>query len=144
LWLLVSGSDHVWGWPNRRGLALDRGILLNAFLETSVPGIYAAGDIAGWPDPHSDETIRVEHWVVAQRQGQTALNMLGGARDSIYCRSSGASTTMCRSNGGHAEQWDEIVINGNITAKDCLLKYKRNGRLSRSRFDIPRSRKPAV
>jgi hypothetical protein len=46
--------------------------------------------------------------------------------------------------GGHAEQWDEIVINGNITAKDCLLKYKRNGRLSRSRFDIPRSRKPAV
>jgi apoptosis-inducing factor 3 len=113
------------------GLAIDRGILVNAFLETSATGVYAAGDIVRWPDAHSGESIRVEHWVVAQRQAQTAaLNMLGQHQkfDAVpFFWSQHYDVPI--NYVGHAEQWDEIMIEGDIKAKDCLLKYKRKGRV---------------
>jgi apoptosis-inducing factor 3 len=113
------------------GLTLDRGVVVNPYLETSVVGVYAAGDIARRPDPHSSESIRAEHWVVAERQGQTAaLNMLGYREKFIAVPFFWSQHYDISINYvGHAERWDELEIEGDIAGKDCLLRFKRNGRM---------------
>lgn len=113
------------------GLAVDRGVTVDARLQTSVPGIFAAGDIARWPDPHSGENIRVEHWCVAQRQGQTAaVNMLGQrhAFDAVpFFWSQHYDVPIAYV--GHAGSWDTLTVDGDIAARDCVVRYARNGRV---------------
>ncbi len=115
----------------RAGLTLDRGVAVDVYLETSAPGVFAVGDIARWPDVHSGENIRVEHWVVAERQGQVAAqNMLGERIPFDVVPFFWSQHYDIPINYvGHAEHWDEIAVEGDIKAKDCLLRYKSKGRV---------------
>ena len=112
------------------GLALDRGVAVNSHLETSAPDIYAAGDVARWPDRHSGSAIRVEHWVVAMRQGQTAArNMLGLGEEFTAVPFFWSQHYDIPINYvGHAESWDELAVEGDIQAKDGLVRFRRGGR----------------
>src|SRR5262249_2637744 len=113
------------------GLALDRGVVVDDYLETSAPGIFAAGDIARWPHPHTRTEIRVEQWVVAGRQGQAAaLNLLGHRQKYTAVPFFWSQHYDVPINYvGHAETWDTLSIDGDIAAKDCLLRYGHNGRV---------------
>lgn len=115
----------------RADLRLDRGVAVDQYLETSEHGVFAAGDIARWPDPYSGENIRVEHWVVAERQGQAAaLNMLGEHAPFAQVPFFWSQHYDVPINYvGHAESWDEISTDGDVMNKDCLLRFKRNGRV---------------
>jgi NADPH-dependent 2,4-dienoyl-CoA reductase/sulfur reductase-like enzyme len=129
--VLGVGVKPRLGLAAAAGLAIDRGVLVDAFLETSRPGVFAAGDIARYPAPGGGEAVRVEHWVAAERQGQAAAaNMLGERRPFL-------APPFFWSNHydlairyvGNGTGFDGVEIDGSLRSADATVRYLRAGRL---------------
>ncbi|TCL70325.1 NAD/ferredoxin-dependent reductase-like protein [Rhizobium sp. BK251] len=111
------------------GLTEDRGVVVDEYLQTSAPRIYAAGDIARWPDPRTRNMLRIEHWVVAERQGVVAARNILGHRqrfDAVPFFWTQQYDLTVRY-VGHAERWDREEITGNPLAHDCTVTYWQDG-----------------
>ncbi|AWN48420.1 (2Fe-2S)-binding protein [Methylobacterium terrae] len=106
------------------------GIAVDGTLRASAPGIYAVGDVAAYPDPRSGRSLRVEHWVHAQRQGQHVARALLGetapfAETPFFW--SGHYGTSLRY-VGHAGSAEDTRIEGDVAKGDFAVTYREDGR----------------
>lgn len=116
---------------SQAGLALEQGIVVDRYLETSAKGIFAIGDVARWPNPRGGDNVRIEHWVLAQRQGQAVARTIAGERapfvDVPFFWSQHYDLAI--NYVGHAPQWDEIEVDGSLERRDCAVRYRQGGRV---------------
>src|SRR5215217_7603323 len=115
----------------KAGLDVDNGIIVDERLEASVPGVFAAGDVANARHPFYGRHIRVEHWANALRQGPVAARaMLGkpASYDEIpYFFSDQYESGMEYT--GYATEWDEVVFRGEVAAHEFVAFWLKDRRL---------------
>lgn len=113
------------------GLAVDRGIVVDASLRTAADGVFAAGDVARFPEARASEAVRIEHWVHAERQGQAAARAMLGSnlpfRDVPFFWSIHHDVTL--GYVGHAPSWDQASVHGSLEARDATVVYERAGKI---------------
>jgi apoptosis-inducing factor 3 len=125
------GVDPELDLARDAGLEVENGIVVDEFLRTSHPDVYAAGDAALYPEARLGERVRIEHWVLARRQGSTAaLNMLGKEepfRDAPFFWTEHYGTPVAYV--GHGKGWDEAVKEGSCKDGGCSVAFRKDGRL---------------
>lgn len=111
------------------GMAIDNGIVVDEYLQTSLPDHYAAGDVAQFP--LGGERVRIEHWVHAERMGQAAAANILGAQHKFddvpffWTHHQGVEVRYC----GYAGKWDAVRIDGDLQARDFTARYYRGDTL---------------
>ena len=111
------------------GLAVDNGIVVDAYLQASAPGVYAAGDVASAWHPHYGRHLRVEHWANALNQGHTAGANAGGGREQ-YTRLPyffSDQYDLGLEYVGHGDAGDELVVRGSLAEREFIAFWHRAG-----------------
>ncbi len=109
------------------GLEVDNGVRVDHYLETSARGVFAVGDIANWPDPRTGERLRVEHWVVAERQGQAVAANLLGRREPFTAAPFFWSQhyDVQISYVGYGKGWERSTLSGSLADRDATVVYRK-------------------
>ncbi|HJT15915.1 MAG TPA: FAD-dependent oxidoreductase [Thermoanaerobaculia bacterium] len=112
------------------GLKVDNGIVVNEFLETSSPGIFAVGDVARYPDRYTGNSIRVEHWVVAEQQAQHVARVIAGDRRPYQHAPFfwSAHYDVIINYVGNATGWEKYEVRGSLDDRNALVAYRRGNR----------------
>lgn len=113
------------------GIEVGDGITVDERCETSVEGVFAAGDVASFPNPVDGEHIRVEHWANAQKQGAAAARAMLGSEEPYselpWFFSDQYDLRM--QYVGHASAWDEVVLRGDVAGRKFAAFYLNEGLL---------------
>ena len=116
----------------RAGLTVDNGVVVDSQLRTSAPDVWAAGDIARYPESRLGTLVRIEHWAAAERQGQSvAADMLGLGRpfnDVPFFWSAHYDVTL--SYVGHAGGDAETEVLGSLEKRDAAVVYRVGGNVA--------------
>jgi NADPH-dependent 2,4-dienoyl-CoA reductase/sulfur reductase-like enzyme/nitrite reductase/ring-hydroxylating ferredoxin subunit len=130
--LVVVGAGVEPATAFLRGIALDEdgGVVVDEYLRAG-DGLYAAGDVARFPDPLTGERTRIEHWRTAEQQGRVAARNMAGratpfaAVPFFWTTQYGESLQYV----GHTSNWDEILFDGDVAGRDFLAVYVKDGRI---------------